>query len=67
MKEMLAHWVSLALQKVLSSRNIQSGFRHTSIFPLNRQATDKYMALVVTYRQDDINSMQSWLPEEAGE
>jgi hypothetical protein len=42
-KEVLASWVSAALQKSLIEKNIQSGFRTTSIFPLNPQAMDGKM------------------------
>jgi hypothetical protein len=34
-KEVLASWVPAALQKSMTEKNIQSGFRTTCIFPLN--------------------------------
>ena len=42
-KETLAHWISLALRKALTERNIVSGFRATGIFPLNRGAAAHLM------------------------
>lgn len=50
-KETLAHWVLLALQKAFSPTNIQSGFRATGIFLLNRQAVDKHMVPTQTHTQ----------------
>lgn len=38
MKQMLAHWISLALQKALSAKNIRSGFQGTGIWPFNAEA-----------------------------
>ena len=43
-KQVLAQWVSLALQKALSPSNIQAGFRATGIWPFNPSAVDKHMA-----------------------
>jgi hypothetical protein len=40
-KETLPHCISLALQKALSSSNIQSGFQATRVFPLNKHVVDK--------------------------
>jgi len=37
-KQTLAHWISLILRKALSKQNITSGFRATSIWPLNLEA-----------------------------
>ena len=37
-KQELAQWVSLGLQKALTPRNIQSGFRAAGIQPLNKEA-----------------------------
>ena len=37
-KENLAQWASLALQKALTKKNIESGFRGTGIWPLNLAA-----------------------------
>ena len=43
-KEMLAHWVSLALKKALTPHNIQKEFSATRIYPLNSQAMAKHLA-----------------------
>jgi flagellar biosynthesis GTPase FlhF len=40
-REILAQWVSLALKKALTSKNIENGFRATGIYPLNRAAVEK--------------------------
>ena len=37
-KEILANWVSLALKKALTTKNIQGGFRGAGIWPLNLEA-----------------------------
>ena len=37
-KETLANWVSLALKKSLTTKNIQGGFRGAGIWPLNLEA-----------------------------
>ena len=49
-KETLAHWVFLALRKALTERNIVSGFRATSIFPLDRGAAMHLMKPSAIYQ-----------------
>jgi hypothetical protein len=49
-KEVLASWVSAALQKSLTEKNIKSGFCTTGIFPLNPQAMDGKMGPNEFYR-----------------
>jgi hypothetical protein len=41
-KDILAEWVSLGLRKALTATNIKSGFKTTSIYPLNPNACDKH-------------------------
>lgn len=43
-KETLAEWVSLALRKALSPKNIKNGFASTRIIPLNHSAVDGQFA-----------------------
>jgi hypothetical protein len=43
-KETLAQWVSLALRKALSPKNIKNGFASTGIIPLNHSAVDGQFA-----------------------
>jgi hypothetical protein len=43
-KETLAQWVSLALRKALSEKNIKNGFTATGILPFNRSALDGQFA-----------------------
>ena len=43
-KETLAHWVSLALMKALSHKNITKGFTSIGIMPLNHIAVDGQFA-----------------------
>jgi hypothetical protein len=50
-KEVLAKWVSAALLKALSEKNIKSGFRATGIFPFNSHAMDDKMGPSEFYRQ----------------
>jgi hypothetical protein len=50
-KEVLASWVSAALQKSLTKKNIKNGFRTTCIFPLNPQAMDGKMGPSEFYRR----------------
>jgi hypothetical protein len=50
-KEVLAKWVSTALQKALSEKSIKSGFRATRIFPFNSHAMDDKMGPSEFYRQ----------------
>jgi hypothetical protein len=49
-KEVLAKWVSTALEKVLSE-NIKSGLRTTRIFPFNPHAMDEKMGPSEFYRE----------------
>jgi hypothetical protein len=49
-KTTLVQWVSLALQKALSSSNIRSGFSATGIHPLNRLAIQAHMQPSKAYR-----------------
>jgi hypothetical protein len=42
-KQDLCEWTSQALQKALSSKNIRSWFRKTSIWPLNAEAVRTQM------------------------
>jgi hypothetical protein len=49
-KTTLVQWVSLALQKALSSSNIRSGFNATGIHPLNRLAIQAHMQPSEAYR-----------------
>ena len=42
-KEVLAKWVSTALEKALPEKNIKSGFRSTGIVPLNPRAMEDKM------------------------
>ena len=42
-KEILAMWISLGLQRALTSSNIQAGFRGTGIWPLNSGMVEKYL------------------------
>jgi hypothetical protein len=49
-KETLAHWVSLALRKALSTNNIEKGFSKTWIYPLNRTVVDKQLAPSESFR-----------------
>jgi hypothetical protein len=49
-KEVLVSWVSAALQKALTEKNIKNGFRTTGIFPLNSQAMDEKMGPSEFYR-----------------
>jgi hypothetical protein len=47
----LAKWVSTALQKALSEKNIKSGFRTIGIFPFNPHAMDEKMGPSEFYRE----------------
>jgi hypothetical protein len=49
-KEVLESWVSAALQKALTEKNIKSGFRIIGIFPLNAQVMDEKMGPSEFYR-----------------
>lgn len=40
-KNVLCEWTSKALEKALSPKNIQSGFRKTGIWPLHKEAVSK--------------------------
>jgi hypothetical protein len=51
-KEVLASWVSAALQKSLIENNIKSGFRTTGIFHLNPQAMDGKIGPSEFYMRD---------------
>lgn len=42
-KKILATWVSKALERALTHRNITSGFRTTGIYPLNPHAMDPHI------------------------
>jgi hypothetical protein len=55
-KEVLATWVSSALEKALTEKNITSGFRTTGIFPLNPQAMDDKMGPSEFYREIPISN-----------
>jgi hypothetical protein len=55
-KEVLATWVSSALEKALTEKNITSGFRTTDIFPLNPQAMDDKMGPSEFYREVPVSS-----------
>jgi hypothetical protein len=50
-KEILAKWVSTALQKALSEKNFKSGFRTTGIFPFNPHTMDEKMDPSEFYRE----------------
>jgi hypothetical protein len=54
-KEVLAKWVSTALQKALSEKNIKSGFRTIGIFPFNPHAMDEKMGPSEFYREVPAN------------
>ena len=49
-KQTLAMWVSKALERALTTRNITTGFRTTKIFPLNREAVDAHMGTAGQFR-----------------
>jgi hypothetical protein len=55
-KEVLATWVSSALEKALTEKNITSGFRTPGIFPLNPQAMDDKMGPSEFYREVHVSS-----------
>ena len=42
-KEILAMWMSEALEKALTERNIKAGFLATGIYPLNKNAVNTYI------------------------
>jgi hypothetical protein len=44
-------WVSTALEKALSEKNIKSGFRTIGIFPFNPHAMDEKMGPSAFYRE----------------
>jgi hypothetical protein len=48
-KVVLAEWVSNALGRALTSKNIQSGFRATGIYPLNSHAMDSKIGPPIVY------------------
>jgi hypothetical protein len=50
-KEVLATWISLALEKALTEKNITSGFRSTGIFSYNPRAMDDKMGPSEFYKQ----------------
>jgi hypothetical protein len=50
-KEVLASWVSAALEKSLTEKNIKSKFRTIGIFPFNPLAMDGKMGLSEFYRR----------------
>jgi hypothetical protein len=50
-KEVLASWVSAALEKSLTEKNVKSRFRMTGIFPFNPLAMDGKMGLSEFYRR----------------
>ena len=51
-KETLAHWVSLALRKALTEKNIKSGFRAAGIFLLDRGAILRHLKPSIVYSQE---------------
>ena len=52
-KETLAQWVSLALRKALSPKNIKNGFATTGIWPLNHKALDGQFAPSRLFEDDE--------------
>jgi hypothetical protein len=58
-KEVLAKWVSAALDKAMSEKNIKSGFRATGIFPFNPHAMDDKMGPSDFYRQAPMPTVAS--------
>ena len=46
----LAMWVSKALERALTTRNITAGFYTTGIFPLNMEAMDAHMGPARQFR-----------------
>ena len=62
-KQILAQWVSSALQKALTIPNIQTWFKSTGIWPLNSHAIDKYLALATQFvplaRENNVGSNPS--------
>ena len=62
-KVTLAQWVSLALRKALTERNIQTGFRKAGIYPINRNAVDHFFATAAVYT----NCGTGDLPSEVGQ
>lgn len=50
-KEVLASWVSKALEKGLFETNVRSGFRTTGIFPFNPHAMDGKMGAIEYYKE----------------
>ena len=48
-KQMLAHWVSLALRRALTPHNIKKGFSSTGILPFNRDAMNVHLGLSVAH------------------
>ena len=51
-KETLAYWVSLALRKALTEKNIKSGFRAVGIFPLDRGAILRHLKPSIMYSHE---------------
>jgi hypothetical protein len=64
-KEVLAKWVSAALEKALSEKNIKNGFRATGIFPFNSQAMDGKMGPAEFYRAAPVQAGPSLGEPEA--
>jgi hypothetical protein len=52
----LAKWVSTALEKAMSEKNIKSGFRTTGIFSVNSEAMDEKMGPSEFYREAPIQA-----------
>ena len=52
LKQDLCEWISKALHLVLTERNIKSGFRKTSIWPLDHEATNGSMTPLVSFEGD---------------
>ena len=48
-KQMLAHWVSLALRRALTPHNIKKGFSSTGILPFNRDAMNVHLGPSAAY------------------
>ena len=57
-RETLAHWVSLALRKALSSSNIMKGFERTGKTPLNRNAVVDMLKPSEAFENANSDSMQ---------
>ena len=65
-KYILAMWVSMGLQRALTTSNIEGGFRTCGVWPLNPRVVDQYLGLSKPFTQS-ITAAKNGTKYEASE